>query len=672
MTRKATLDTGDFSQGMVPDIIGAPNSMVDIRDGWMPRLGEIRKRGGKGRWVHGLLDGTFADTYRNGQASTELGSGALYANINVDSDDFVDPQKAYGFAFVGEGEWAVYRSGDSAVTRLANSKTLDWFPPNNVDRAVRFGGGDQIKNYGSILVSTGWAESEGDIRMIGKWGGALTGINAQATGVRLVNGSNVASLQAPAAGSPNSFIPDNFPPGSFISIGKATATKPHPKVTFMIVSATTKFVWLDRPWPGPTGNDYVLDQRAALENLDDPLDVGANAARAIEAHQDRLFGANYDPSYRRSDLNNFTGFGNDVIERQRNQSRVRWSAVWSENGKSIPGGTAATVDTHLTAYGENLWYPNAFFDVFPGQGGAITGLHSLGNELIVVKEDAVAALRGTFTSQNRVASVSADMVQMDNGAPSYRGSTKSEIGVIWANSRGLWVYNGGQAINLVDKVIENLWKNFMPGGFGDVVVSAVNNRIIVQDPTSDNAWIYHTDKGYFTRQECHPHSGIVSFGDRYFGDIELAVDDTTGNIVDWSDDFTEVRATDQERPAGPLLEVQTQPMPGGNRPFFSGRTNLFLVAGYFDSSMSASIILGRKDIPAPYTEVDDQVGPDATSPLEYGVEPETHDQISRISVGGIASRQAHQLRLSQDSTSNIMRVYGMGVEYVEDFTVDND
>ena len=67
---KKTISVGNFSSGMLPDVIGAADSMALIQDGWIPRIGEIRKRGGKTQVE--VLGGGFESSYRAGAKNSEL------------------------------------------------------------------------------------------------------------------------------------------------------------------------------------------------------------------------------------------------------------------------------------------------------------------------------------------------------------------------------------------------------------------------------------------------------------------------------------------------------------------------------------------------------------------------------------------------------------------------
>jgi hypothetical protein len=513
--------------------------------------------------------------------------------------------------------------------------------------------------FGEQLISSAPVTSFG-AGQAGRWGGALNTTFSTATGVRLRNGQTSVE---------GGFLTSNFEDGQYITFGKAAGVVPSPHAIFRISrNLTNGLLHIDRPWPGVDGSDYEILDRYAVQRLGDPYQVGANSAQVFEGHQDRLFAARFHPRF----IEGTNGAPDTPHKFEDDLSTVIWSASWLENGSGdgVTFTAPTTQDEDLCCFGENLWYPNAYLTVAPGHGGGITGMHSLGNMLLIIKEDACYALRGAVSSKGYPSGASLDLVNAESGTPSLRGSAKTEIGVAWANSRGLWIFDGNQAQNLVDGSIKTMWNQIITD-FSDVVVSGVNNRIIIQSPEDNAAWVYYIDRKQFVRQTCHPHTNIIPFGDANFGDVELAVDDTSGNVIDWSYDHTEINDTDSENNSFPRLRLRTQPMPADEQPFYTARPNTLLVSGEFSGPMEATIYLGRGGY-LEDQEPDDQISPDNTQPLEYGVQARDYDDTHRIPIGGISSRPAHRFMLSQTNIASRMRVYGIGVEYSEDYTVDND
>lgn len=645
MADKRITNVGNFSNGMVPDVIGASDSMVDIKDGWIPRIGEIRKRGGKS------TEETVASPNRKraGQKITDLVTGYDASGAN-------DPGLSAGWAFVGNSGWWVKRSSDANPTALSDSEFINFPGPFPVGEDIFYGGGDQIKNYGTVLVSTGNASPQLGIRFVGIWGGALANSFGDIGSVELTQGSRVATR---AGGG--TFNPASFPIGSFIQIDRVGLPAPNTGNRYQVVDVNSEEVILDRPWSGPTNTDYIFGDRTALTRIGDPFKVGVNGARVVETHQDRLFLANFNPLW--SD-----NASNKLEDRAIYPSRVHWSASYGQSGADANSGS--TISSDQTVYGEHLYYEEAFIDVFPGQGGQITGMHSMGNTLVILKEDAVYALRGAVSTRGFDSGASVDVVVHDSGSKSFRGSAKTEVGIAWANDRGLWIFDGSSVTNLVDSVLETRWNEVITD-FTDCVVSGANERIIVQSPSDDSAWVYHTDKQYFTRQECQSHTNVIPFGDQYFGEVELAMDDDTFRIVDWSGDFRETLTDDEERAGAPLLEVETQPLLSDDQPFFNGRINLCHVSGRMDEEMRADIYLGRSEYDE-FFRPDDQGAPLGHEPLEYGVKAEGYDRTSRIPVNGIEAHVGARLRLTQEVPSESQRLYGVGVEHTSDYVAGSN
>ena len=297
--------------------------------------------------------------------------------------------------------------------------------------------------------------------------------------------------------------------------------------------------------------------------------------------------------------------------------------------------------------------------------------------LVIIKENMVCALRGSVSSKGFPSGATLDVLHQNSGTASFRGSAKTDIGVVWANERGLWVFAGGEVVNLCDGVIDEQWSEWITD-FSDVVVSGVNDRIIVQSPAENlvfqpqrRAWVFDTTRKHFVAQTCNVHTNVVQTNVGDFGNAELAVDSETGNIVDWSSDFTEENDEDSENSDFPRLEIRTQPMPADSQPFLEARPNNVLVGGDFDTTMTVAIAYGRSK----YDEdlaTDPQSGDDSIQPLEYGIRINGEDDTQRIPIGGVASRPAHRIIMTQENAADRMRIYGLGVEYSEDYTVDDD
>jgi hypothetical protein len=77
--------------------------------------------------------------------------------------------------------------------------------------------------------------------------------------------------------------------------------------------------------------------------------------------------------------------------------------------------------------------------------------------------------------------------------------------------------------------------------------------------------------------------------------------------------------------------------------------------------MEASILHGRNEL---------AVSGDAEQVLEYGFRRRGYDNTERISIPGVPDRPANRFRLRQVNSAEDIRIYGIGAEYLGDFTTD--
>lgn len=630
---KKIVSAGNFSKGIVTDVIGAEDSLLDLKDGWIPRIGEIRKRGSKG----------LASAYDLNSSSYKTGLSSYELHARGDNDLF-----ARGFAVShGAGRWYISNEIDLNIqdrqTTISVSLSNAWQNPGG-PYSVPVGGGEQMTNYGGMIISTGYEFNE--VRIAGKWAGAFT-TDLNADVVELTTGRNDVVSGSSFTNDPRA--------GEFVRIRSLAGFGPVPgppasAFNYCIVGGGSDEARLDRPWPAVTDTDYEIIERAPIAPIEDPYDTGAPSGKVVEAHQDRLWFANFSP--------NFSKEG-DPEEYANYASRVRWSAVYNEHGTGAINGD-------LTFYGENLWYPNAFVDVFPGEGGPITQMFSVGNALFIIKEGACYSLRGAVTSKGYNAGASIDRIHNSSGCPSLRGAVRTEFGVAFANERGLWIYDGSQLVNLVDGVIDELWSSTIGaevGAIDDVVVSSVGDRIIVQ--TASYCLIYHTDKQYWSRQDPHPGSNIFQFRSVNTIVSEIQASEAADNYIDWSGDFSVgTPTTDVGNAGAPSLLIKTHDIPADTTPFFTARPNNVFMAGLSeDTDLTVALNYGRSGVEADDTE----------APLEYGFIEQDHDNAQRLPVRGVKSRPSFNLSISQDTVgARDVRIHGIGVEFLEDYTVDND
>jgi hypothetical protein len=407
-------------------------------------------------------------------------------------------------------------------------------------------------------------------------------------------------------------------------------------------------------WMDSSGVVHTVTVPAAISasGLDEPV-----FATAVEAHAGRVF------------------YGVGAV--------LRW--------------TSTVIDP---APGENVIdsiYPGATLELATANQGQITDMHSIGESLIIVCENGILSLNGDVATDGTYLGARIDTLAVNNGARSFSGSTKSNIGVVWGNRDGLWVTNGSSVSNLIDGSALVAWSRLMTN---DLIISSVGNRIIAQDFSTGNTFIYHIDGGYFVRQGCPVHSQIVEYHvdtelntpnpKQYreiciLADIDFTIIDPDFtyeiSVVDWNFDFDlpqyingsvsptyTARTNDPGSTTSPRLSVLTQPLDPGY-PFTDNRMNMVLLSGHMrdnvdPASLQVSLVGGRGSF---IDELESNVV------LEYGFTSHNVDTTERISIDGIRSTPASRVLVEEIGNPALdISIYGIGAEFLEESTYGND
>ena len=333
-------------------------------------------------------------------------------------------------------------------------------------------------------------------------------------------------------------------------------------------------------------------------------------------------------------------------------SRIRWSGT--------------PVDAIGPATGFDVWYEAAYIDVFPGIGGDITSLESINGNLVIFKHNAVFVMRGDVATKGFDLGARIDKLVDTSGAASPAHTSIYSGGAIWMNSDGIWQFGSEAVRNLTDGRVKSSWRDFIPNlELGTVgYINGVADRIIVLNSViEDNgAFVYDSEKDLFYRESASDSTHVLSLGttepgNKYNGGMAF---------VDWSGGMTSDLENDFGETTVPRLEILTQPL-SPNYPFYTDRPNKLLVSGYISDDdgtepyMEASILHGRNDL---YTSGD------AEQMLEYGFRKRGYDNTERISIPGVPARPANRFRLKQINSAQDIRIYGIGAEYLGDFTTD--
>lgn len=677
--KQSIIDTGNFRNGMVPDVIGAKDSMTDIVDGFVDRDGEIRKRGPK-QLLETIVDVDYTDSAPSAQVATiadrypaaghiaSYNVNGFYGVFTLPSFDAAEPPVWHLNRFPG----IIPPVGDAVSTGvgigLEESGGQDYF----------LGGGYSMTSYGDVIVSAkpvrglNLDSNEEPFERIGLWGGQGYMINdGPATSSPVMagtydysSGSNVLESTG-AVANPE----DEVAYGTWIFI-QTEANVAYRVISYETFGAGRLRLFLDRP-VATNGAGQLLIRQPWVRRLRNfgTSKLKVNQGYCVVEHQERLF------------IGNLPDRPNTLV----------WSGVPTD---TLPGNNVS---------GMEIFNEDAYVDIGIGEGGQITGLVSMGEQLVIFKTDSVYVLRGTVLTDGDYAGATVDSISNDNGCLSFQGMKLSRIGAVWANREGLWVYTGSSVKNLADGRVSSAW-DFLIRDAANVVVSALGDRIIVQDGTNGDCLVYYIDDGYWVRQSCNIYTNIIEHeqgsaaipgfpaGNNNFNPevtlpfsvanqpvqaaIDRILDTDKYYVVDWEYDHYAPQQTDDivplpdsvndyNRPQSPRLRLMTQPL-DSNGSFFDARINNLFISGYLEGTttpLKVSLHGGR----GTFLDI-----LEAEQELEYGFDPEESDSSQRIPVPGNRSTPATRVAIEQIDTASDLRIFGVGAIMLSDRTVDND
>lgn len=358
-----------------------------------------------------------------------------------------------------------------------------------------------------------------------------------------------------------------------------------------------------------------------------------------------------------------------------NLDRVRWSA----NAVDANEGGPETGFHHI-----DIWRPPAYIDVAPGVGGAIRGLVSMGDELVVIKSHALfritgsPAVSGGSTNLNVQVQLIADGV----GASGLKAWAMTKRGLVIASQDGLYLYDGMAVKSLTDGRLSRWWRNNYR--FYTFTVTAYNDKVIVSTWLPEalgggatTSLLWDIEKDYFGVISGH----LVSCGamlytadDEFVGDL-IFPQYLGGGCGYWYATKMLVGMIDNDADAvswglgtnAPSGTIVTHPIPVADGPLSEGRVNLIAVNSYLegvhsDPMIEAGIYYGQRltSYLAPYQA--------QSGDLEYGINaPDAGvtnniNRVTRINVDECRLASSHRVYLNATARV-VFHLYAIGVDY---------
>ena len=194
--------------------------------------------------------------------------------------------------------------------------------------------------------------------------------------------------------------------------------------------------------------------------------VGWTAASATTFYVDiTLLSMNID-SYE-----SINGYSPDVKSNSIGEQGEGWKSGTITNRRAFVANVKIknTYDENITAYGDRIMFslPNRFdtfpsfnfIDVVKGDAENYVKLASYADRLIALKQNSVQIVNVSSPSESNWF-LESDI--KSNGVQNPAAVFRSDKGILWANEKGFFIYNGSKIINLIDnKINQTDWSSFI-------------------------------------------------------------------------------------------------------------------------------------------------------------------------------------------------------------------
>lgn len=661
MSRKVLTN---FNAGMVTDIIGAEGSVQRLHDMFVARGGEVVTRGG----IRGVTTALNVPTnhYESGISDIafhpNFGAGYVRAHSATAGPDLGD---AAGYQLV-------------AMPLMDSSALLDAEPDFTANLATSGAAGTQNEVYLDHASATNPFELclqhailpneivfAGYLGSLYKWGGSSlddynTGTVATTEGSREVVGSGTS-------------WGTNVEEGQYIlidGVGEKTVDG-HQRAFRITYVVDDTHLEVDYPMAADlSGRGYRIVSVAAVQSppgVWNPVTERPHSMGIVAFHQGRLFVA--CPSDDATDY-----------ETVFNLDRIRWSG--NQNDVMVDA------DTETGFHHIDLWRSGGYIDVSPGVGGAIRGLVSMGDELVVIKTHGMFRLVGTpaLSGGSNNLNVQLQLIADGPGANGPKAFALCKRGLVVASQDGLYLYDGQTVKSLTDNRIQRWWDENLRSS--TYTVTAFDDKVIVspwvptQDGVVDNNLVWDIEKDIFFSMSAMAISAgcaLYTADDEYVNDVvvlqrhdvqSLTSMHYVGGMMRAAGTISRVGMLDSYHGSSsgvtPVMDFMTHPIPLGSDACKEGRANTLDIhcrAG-INGGVDVYLVDGHW-----YDEI-------VSAPQDL-VEELTSlagcDRVRRIPVdshGAVPSTRV-QLTVPAQGFVGSFFLYGIAIDYTESTVVDN-
>ena len=653
-----------FKAGMVTDVIGAEGSVRELRDMYVRRSGELCSVAATNQYYATAASASYDRGWSNAIFHPNMGTlgcrgraDATATNVFIDdSDRFQILAAPLQTAEFQELSWSIVSEGsnkDQVPLHAGVATAATAATGLAVEKII------QSCNTGDEVVMAG------EIGSLYKWGGSL--FNPYNTGTVAIASAS-ASASRIITGTGTSWGA-NVQEGQYILMDgiaeKANTFQRSYRITKVVSDTVLEIELPIYATAGYTGVAYRIQSLAVIQSPDGVWNGTDERPRQVGIcayHQGKLFTAGVSDN--RTAYNTVYDFDS-----------IRWSGTLDENSNGY---------SHL-----DLWHNNARISIFPGIGGSIRGLVSMGNELVVVKSHGLFRVTGSSTYDGTGSGLSVQVISTEVGANGFNAWTLTSRGLIIACRDGLYLYDGEQVTSLTDGRVKRWWEaNFSHKEY-DVV--AFEDRVHVSakwdDFNSNIALVWDSEQNiFFTAQRQWFIAGISTYTDadewvgdwgfRYYGsntNNQISVVET-GSLTHKHGWNGGTWAPDDTQPPSPA--VIFQPVSIGEDPVSEGRVNNVLVHaatydvnGYtysFDvgvySGHSGSYMTGDASTNEHFGQVY------ACSDDLQNATNDTEDRVYRIPFDDMDAAPSVSIVIEVDGSNSAdayygFRIYAVGVDY---------
>lgn len=327
--------------------------------------------------------------------------------------------------------------------------------------------------------------------------------------------------------------------------------------------------------------------------------------------------------------------------------RIRWSALPHEID-----GRGGVNKKHV---GMDYWHPNAFIDVAPGVGGdEITGVVSIGNALLVLKETAVCAVRGVLATDGSDLGASVDVVTTGFGCIGRNAWDICERGVVFADSTGAYVSDGNSVSDLTQGSIREEWRD--RGWQSSLCVSAVGNRVVFQD--ENNCYVYDFETGTWSTQSGFVYGRIVDVQASNGSPLYELGCLRFGNAAhDWAGDYSRQGARDPGSTTSPDFVISTHDItPGDDDIASAGRIQSIRVLASIAPVVAGATVLRVKARQA------SKIGTGSDSNIGEISPADSSERVYRLRANGVRHEGRFSIQIEQIGEVDTVRLSGLEIE----------